>query len=77
MLERLDGQHGLVGALPGHPNLYDAIRQAPARSRPMSQLTRAWTLAAGTVLSPVAFLLAVAEVAGRAGGTVYVEARRR
>ena len=69
--------HGLVGCLPGHPNLYDAIRQAPARSRPMSPLTRACALAAGTVLSPVAFVLAVAEIAARAGGTVYVEARRR
>jgi SAM-dependent methyltransferase len=69
--------HGLVGTLPGHPNLYDAIRQAPARSRPMTTRQRAWALAAGTALSPLAFVLAVIEVAAKSGGTVYVEARRQ
>jgi SAM-dependent methyltransferase len=69
--------HGLVGSLPGGVNLYDAIRRPEARSGPMTPSQRAWALAAGTALSPVAFGLAVVEVAAKAGGTVYVEARRR
>jgi hypothetical protein len=68
--------HGMVGCLPGHPNLYDAIRRPAARSAPMTQRRRALTLAAGTGLAPLAALAAAVEVAGRRGGTVYVEARR-
>jgi SAM-dependent methyltransferase len=67
---------GVVGALPGHPNLYDAIRQPDARSRELGPRRRMATVAAGVALTPVAFALAVAEVSARAGGTVYVEARR-
>jgi SAM-dependent methyltransferase len=68
--------HGMVGGLPGRPDLYDAIRRPEARSAPMTVRRRALTLAAGTALLPVAALAAVAEVAARRGGTVYVEARR-
>jgi SAM-dependent methyltransferase len=68
--------HGMVGSLPGRPDLYDAIRRREARSAPMTGRRRALTLAAGTALLPVAALAAVAEVAARRGGTVYVEARR-
>jgi SAM-dependent methyltransferase len=67
---------GVVGTLPGHPNLYDAIRQPDARSRELSPGQRLATVAAGVALAPVAFALAVAEVSAGAGGTVYLEARR-
>ena len=68
--------HGLVGTLPGHPHLYDAIRRPEARSRPVRPVRRGATLAAGTVLLPLALLGALLEAAVRRGGTVYVEARR-
>ena len=68
--------HGLVSALPSHPNLYDAIRQTEARTETMSPTRRTTTLAAGTVLAPVAATLAGAEVAARAGGSIYIEARK-
>jgi SAM-dependent methyltransferase len=67
---------GLVGALPPHSNLYDAIRRPDARSRQLSPGQRLATVAAGVALSPAALALAAAEVAAGAGGTVYVEARR-
>jgi SAM-dependent methyltransferase len=67
---------GLVSLLPGRPSLYDAIRQPEARVTAMSRFRRAVTLVAGAVLAPVATMLAAAEVAARAGGSVYVEARR-
>jgi SAM-dependent methyltransferase len=67
---------GLVSMLPSQPSLYDAIRQDEARATAMSRSRRAMTLAAGLALSPVATALATAEVAARAGGSVYLEARR-
>jgi SAM-dependent methyltransferase len=67
---------GLVSMLPGRLSLYDAIRQAPARATATSRSRRAGTLVAGAALAPVAAGLAAAEVAARAGGSVYVEARR-
>jgi SAM-dependent methyltransferase len=67
---------GLVSILPGHPSLYDAIRQPEARAEEIDDSRRTTTLVAGTVLAPVAAVLAVAEVAAGAGGSVYVEARR-
>jgi len=66
---------GLVGALPGHPSLYDAIRRPAARFRPLSRGWRLFALAAAAVLLPAALLATAAEVALRRGGTVYVEAR--
>jgi hypothetical protein len=68
--------HGLVGMLPGRPNLYDAIRRPEARSRPLSPPARTATLAAGALLLPVALAGAGIETALRRGGTLYVEARR-
>jgi SAM-dependent methyltransferase len=68
--------HGLVGLLPGRPDLYDAIRRPAARRRPMSAPGRAATLAAGAVVLPAAAVCAGVEVALRRGGSVYVEARR-
>lgn len=67
--------HGLVGTLPGRPDLYDAIRRPEARSRPLSPRARLFALLAGTALFPVAAVATAVEVAGRRGGTVYVEAR--
>jgi hypothetical protein len=68
--------HGLVGTLPGHPDLYDAIRRPQARSRKSSGWRPAMTIAAGALLAPLAVLAAAVEVALGQGGTVYVEARR-
>jgi SAM-dependent methyltransferase len=66
--------HGLVGMLPGHPSLYDAIRRPEARSQQMSARTRAWTLMAAAAFSPLALLGSGIEIAARRGGTVYIEA---
>ena len=68
--------HGAVGRLPGHPNLYDAIRRPEARSGRMTPSTRAGSMAAAAVLAPLAVLASAAEAAAHSGGTVYVEARR-
>jgi SAM-dependent methyltransferase len=68
--------HGLVGALPGRPDLYDAIRRPEARSTPLSASTRPLVLGAGVLMAPLAAVGAAAEIAARRGGTVYVEARR-
>lgn len=69
--------HGLVGMLPGHRDLYDAIRRPEARNEAMRPLSRFATLAAGVTLAPLAVALAIAEATAGAGGTVYVEARLR
>jgi SAM-dependent methyltransferase len=68
--------HGIVGALPGQMDLYDAIRRSEAQQEQQSTTRRLVTLTVGTVLAPVAIGAAVIEVAARRGGTIYVEARR-
>jgi SAM-dependent methyltransferase len=68
--------HGFIGWLPGHPNLYDAIRRPEAREQPMSAGRRAFVLLAAALLLPIALLCSAVEVAARRGGTVCVEARR-
>lgn len=68
--------HGLVGSLPGRPDLYEAIRRPDARATGQSGRLRGRALLAGVALLPLAMLLSALEVAARAGGTVYVEARR-
>jgi hypothetical protein len=68
--------HGIVGTLPGHPDLYSAIRRPEAQNTPIAGKRRALTLGAGAMMAPAAALLTVGEVAARAGGTVYLEARR-
>ena len=68
---------GLVGATPGHPSLYDAVRRPAARFQPISPGRRLATLALAGLLAPVALLGSAVEVAARRGGTVYVEARAR
>lgn len=68
--------HGLVGTLPGRPDLYDAIRRREARRGVSSGWHPAMTIAAGALLAPVAVVAAAVEIALRRGGTVYVEGRR-
>src|SRR3954469_10261752 len=68
--------HGLTGTLPGHPDLYDAIRRPEARRAAIPGRRRAATLAAATALVPVAAAAALGEAAVRRGGSIYVEARR-
>ena len=68
--------HGLVGSLPGHPDLYDAIRRPEARARRLGPVMRALALAAGVLLLPVAAAATLAEAAIGRGGSFYVEARR-
>lgn len=68
--------HGLVGGLPGGPNLYDAIRRPEARSAAVSQRERAYALGAAALLLPLAATAAVLEALLGRGGTVYVEAVR-
>jgi SAM-dependent methyltransferase len=68
--------HGLVGVLPGSPDLYDAIRRTEARRRPMSRSRRAVTLTAAAILWPVAVVTAGVEALAQRGGSVYLEARR-
>jgi SAM-dependent methyltransferase len=67
---------GLVGALPGGLDLYQALRRDGARDVALTRGQRAASVAAGVVLLPVAAACAAAEVALRRSGTVYVEARR-
>ena len=66
---------GIVGLLPGHPSLYDAIRRREARFQPLSAPRRLYALMAGAFALPFALIGAAAEVALRRGGSVYVEAR--
>jgi SAM-dependent methyltransferase len=67
---------GMVGALPGHPSLYDAVRRPAARFAPLSPGRRAAALLTAALLTPAALLATFAEVLARRGGSVYVEARR-
>ncbi len=68
--------HGLVGKLPGHPDLYDAIRRSEARQATRSPALRLYALAAAVVALPFALAATAVEVATRSGGTIYIEARR-
>ncbi|HXP21403.1 MAG TPA: class I SAM-dependent methyltransferase [Streptosporangiaceae bacterium] len=68
--------HGLVGRLPGQPDLYDVIRRGDARRTAQGPARRLGTLAAAAVAVPVALAGTAVEVAARAGGTIYVQARR-
>jgi hypothetical protein len=68
--------HGMVGRLPGHPDLYDAIRRPAARRTDLSGWGRAGALATAAALLPLAVALAGLEAAAGRGGSIYVEARR-
>lgn len=67
--------HGLVGTLPGHPDLYQSLRRDQARSSPQPAAKRLLAILAGVALLPVAALAAAAEIIMRRGGTIYMEAR--
>ncbi|MBK5116214.1 MAG: class I SAM-dependent methyltransferase [Thermoleophilia bacterium] len=67
--------HGLVGKLPGQPNLYQALRRRQARIAPQSAGKRAYALVAAVALLPFAALAGIAEIIMRRAGTVYIEAR--
>ena len=69
--------HGVVRTLPGNPDLYSAIRRPEAQSRQTTGSRRALALGVAALAAPAAAALAGAEAAARAGGTVYVEARKR
>jgi SAM-dependent methyltransferase len=66
--------HGLVGRLPGRPDLYDAIRRPAARRAPLGPGRRARTVVAAVLLLPAALVLWGVEIALRRGGSVYLEA---
>ena len=68
--------HGLVGTVPGTPDLYDAVRKPEARSTELTPAGRVSALAAGAALLPVAAVASAAEIAMRRGGSVYIEAVR-
>lgn len=69
--------HGFVGALPGRPNLYDALRRPAARMAAQTDAApRIYALAAAVALLPVAAAAAALETVIHRGGTVHVEARR-
>jgi hypothetical protein len=68
--------HGLVGQLPGHPDLYDAIRRSEAHQAAQHPALRLYTLAAAVVALPFALAVTAVEAAARSGGISYVEARR-
>jgi SAM-dependent methyltransferase len=67
---------GLVGAVPPHLSLYDAIRRPQARFARLGPARRSAALLLAVLLSPPAIAASAAEVAARRGGTVYIEARR-
>lgn len=66
---------GLVGLLPGQPDLYQALRRERARGVHQSTTKRIAAIVAAVALSPVAAVLALGEIAVRRSGTVYMEAR--
>ena len=71
--------HGLVGALPGQPDLYDAIRRPEAARRADGRGGRACARsprARSPLLAAPPLCAAGVEAALRRGGSVYVEARR-
>ena len=67
--------HGFVGKLPGHPDLYDAIRRSEARQAAQSPARLLYALAAAVAALPFALAVTAVEVAARSGGTIYIEAR--
>jgi SAM-dependent methyltransferase len=66
---------GLVGLLPGQPDLYQALRRERARGVHQSANKRIAAIAAAVLLSPVAAVCSAAEIVVKRSGTVYMEAR--
>lgn len=67
---------GLVGLLPGRPDLYQALRREGARGVHQSAFKRWLAIAAGVLSAPIAAGAAAIEIAARRSGSVYIEARR-
>jgi len=68
--------YGGVRRLPGHADLYSAIRRTGAQDTEIAGARRVSVLLAAAALAPAAAVMAAGEIAAGAGGTVYVEARR-
>ena len=68
--------HGLVSQLPGHPDLYDAIRRGDAQQSAQTPARRLYALAGAMAVLPLSLAATGVEVAARSAGTIYVEARR-
>ena len=69
--------HGLVRQLPGHPDLYDAIRRNEAQQNAQTPAVRLYALAAGAAALPVGLVGTAIELATKSGGSIYVQARRK
>jgi SAM-dependent methyltransferase len=68
--------HGIVGWLPGHPDLAGGIGRGEARPTARSLAFRLYAVVAAVAVLPLALIGTAIEVATRSSGTVYVEARR-
>lgn len=68
--------HGIVGWLPGHPDLAGSIRRGQTQPTARNLAFRLYVLAAALIALPLALIGAAVEVTTRSGGTIYVEARR-
>jgi SAM-dependent methyltransferase len=68
--------HGLVSQLPGHPDLYDAIRRSEAQQSAQTPAKRLYALVGAVAALPMSLVATGVEVAARSAGTIYVEARR-
>jgi SAM-dependent methyltransferase len=68
--------HGLVSQLPGHPDVYDAIRRGEAQQSAQSPARRLYALAGAVSALPLSVVATGVEVAARSAGTIYVEARK-
>jgi hypothetical protein len=68
--------HGMVAALPGHRDLYDALRVPAARLSSQPPNERRAAVALAVLCAPAALSGALLEVAVKRGGSVHVEARR-
>ncbi len=66
---------GVVGLLPGSPDLYQALRREGARGVEQPALKRIAAIVAAVALVPVAAVASLAEIVLRRAGTVYIEAR--
>lgn len=67
--------HGLVGTLPGRPDLYNAMRRPLARKASMTTLATIYALLAACALAPFAVAASAFEIMLHRSGSVYIEAR--
>ena len=66
---------GLVGLLPGRPDLYQSLRRRSARRIEIGPGKRLLTVTAGVFAFPAAVACALVEQVRKRPGTIYVEAR--